>query len=193
MDKSKKCVCGVIFDRPKRIRDIRWKNKKFCSKKCRLENGNTYGTIEDRFWKNVPFRPVGECWLWNGHRASFGHGLLCRNKKQQLAHRLSYEINVGDIPAGLVVRHKCDVASCVNPDHLETGTQRDNIQDAVKRGRWQKGERSGKTFLKSDQVLEIYKSEGMYTEIGEKFGIRPNLVRSIKIGRTWGHLTGHKG
>lgn len=56
------------------------------------------------------------------------------------AHRLAYTYAIGEIGPGLVVRHRCDNAPCVRPDHLETGTQQQNVQDMVERGRahWQR-------------------------------------------------------
>ena len=51
------------------------------------------------------------------------------------AHRVSYEMANGPIPDGLIIRHKCDNPNCVNPKHLESGTQKDNMLDASFRGR----------------------------------------------------------
>jgi hypothetical protein len=52
-----------------------------------------------------------------------------------LTHRLAWEIKNGEIPNGLFVLHKCDNPACCNTDHLFLGTQKDNMQDALKKGR----------------------------------------------------------
>jgi hypothetical protein len=95
-----------------------------------------------RFWSKVQ-RENG-CWLWTGstigratHRYGQFHAGRFPGGRQDVryAHRVAYELTHGSIPAGLVVRHKCDVPRCCNPDHLEIGTQPDNLQDARDRGR----------------------------------------------------------
>lgn len=81
--------------------------------------------------------PVSEsgCWIWEKGCNSQGYGALYVNKKMNLAHRISYEIFIGLIPDGLLVCHKCDIKVCVNPNHLFIGTQKDNMQDHVKKGK----------------------------------------------------------
>lgn len=77
-----------------------------------------------------------DCWLWAGAKSGTeGYGMLRVCKHPLSAHRLSWEIHNGPIPDGMVICHKCDTPDCVNPDHLFTGTQSDNIQDSVAKGR----------------------------------------------------------
>lgn len=80
------------------------------------------------------------CLTWNGTTDGRGYGQLKVDGKLYKAYRLAYEIWVEQIPNGLLVRHKCDNRLCINPDHLETGTPKDNTADMLSRGRgrWQK-------------------------------------------------------
>ena len=73
------------------------------------------------------------CWNWAG--ANGDYGLKYANGRKYKAHRWMYEQHVGPIPAGHGVLHKCDNPSCVNQDHLFTGTQADNMQDCISKGR----------------------------------------------------------
>lgn len=69
-----------------------------------------------------------------------GYYQITNGRNRKLAHRHIYEECFGEIPKGMVVRHKCDNKSCINPEHLELGTLAENIQDKVKRNRCAKGE-----------------------------------------------------
>ena len=95
-------------------------------------------TPDDRFWAQVDRRGPDECWPWQGATIR-GYGHSHANYVHYYAHRRSYEMHHGPIPEGMVVRHRCDNPPCVNPAHLQVGTQVDNINDMIDRGRahWQ--------------------------------------------------------
>lgn len=82
----------------------------------------------EKFWAKVD-KTAGEngCWIWTGSKLKTGYGTLGINKMNVLAHRLSYELNVGPIPEGMTIDHKCRNRSCVNPDHLEPVTMYENV------------------------------------------------------------------
>lgn len=74
---------------------------------------------------------VGDCVEWAGLRFRDGYGRV--GSKQ--AHRVAWEQTYGPIPEGLFVLHRCDNRPCVNPEHLFLGTNTDNMQDMVAKGR----------------------------------------------------------
>lgn len=85
------------------------------------------------------------CWLWTGLKNKKGYGSIWILDSMCLAHRVSYKLFIAEIPEKLNVLHKCDVTSCVNPEHLFLGSQNDNVQDMVSKGRANKatGDRNG--------------------------------------------------
>jgi len=97
-----------------------------------------------------------DCWLFNGALDRNGHGVV-RVKVDgkwttRKAHQVAYTHHKGTLPDGLVVRHTCDVRNCVNPDHLEPGTQRENVGDIIARhrGRNQYGPWVGKAAVAAE-------------------------------------------
>jgi hypothetical protein len=91
----------------------------------------------ERMLEKVEQIPIAGCWIWTGSDDGRGYGTIFSGsgKAPKKAHVASYELHHGEIAAGLVVRHKCDVSLCIAPHHLELGTQSENMQDASRRGR----------------------------------------------------------
>lgn len=68
------------------------------------------------------------CWVWQRVRDRHGYGRTHRESgKTALAHRVYYERLVGPIPDGLQLDHLCRNHACVNPEHLEPVTNRENV------------------------------------------------------------------
>ena len=88
--------------------------------------------------KYIPVTESG-CWIWIGASNPSGYGQLKVGHQLKRAHRVSWEFFRGAIPDGMMVCHRCDVPSCVNPDHLFLGTARDNFRDCVEKGRYHGG------------------------------------------------------
>jgi HNH endonuclease len=97
-------------------------------------------TAKDYIYWHSTVEPDG-CWSWDlKGRTKDGYAFgTWPPKKRKTAHRIAYEAYHGPVPPGLFVLHKCDRRDCVNPEHLYAGTQSNNVQDALKRGRWSNG------------------------------------------------------
>lgn len=95
-------------------------------------------TLQERILNGVVPEPNTGCWLWtkSSDRDGYGKITITKNGRRVVsAHRVSFEAFRGKIKKGLWVLHKCDVPSCVNPDHLFLGTHLDNIKDCTNKGR----------------------------------------------------------
>ena len=85
----------------------------------------------DRLMEKVSKTDAG-CWLWTGHCYGNGYAAMSWQGRQQLLHRLSYEQLVGPIPDGMEIDHLCRKRNCVNPEHLEPVSRRENVRRAMR-------------------------------------------------------------
>lgn len=148
-------------------------------------------SIEIRFWEKV--EKTESCWNWIGATDSVGYGNLRISGKTYRSHVLSYLINIGEIPKGLCVLHKCDNRKCVNPDHLFLGTKKDNTADMWQKGRANiaHGERSGRAQLTEREVIEIRKlhNQGKSTrDLASQFNISHSGIWWIVSRKSWKHV-----
>lgn len=116
----------------------------------------TEGDLQDKLLNKMHVDENG-CWIWEGSRCR-NYGTLYHKGLTIGAHRLSYEAFNGPIAKGLLVCHSCDVPSCINPDHLWLGTQKENMQDCSKKGR---GNHSAETKRKI-RIARTGKPRGTY-------------------------------
>jgi len=101
----------------------------------RPDRRRQYQTLREALDAKTPTGAPDDCWEWGGSPGQDGYGVVSWGGSQYRAHRVSYELHVGPVPEGLVVRHACDNPPCVNPAHLLPGTQADNVRDMYERGR----------------------------------------------------------
>ena len=93
--------------------------------------------IEDRGYRTP-------CWIWQRTVDPAGYPYITKDRRKQLAHRVFYETQIGSIPPGLTLDHLCRQRDCVNPDHLEPVTMRENVL----RGDTHAARNAGKTHCK---------------------------------------------
>ena len=151
------------------------------------------GTLKERFDKKYEVVTESGCWLWTASTFNTGYGRFGKNVdgkwKTGSAHRASYTIHKGDIPKGMYVCHRCDVKTCVNPDHLFLGNNQDNMSDMINKGRSLTGSKNPNSKLSEKEVKEIsvLLEQGVYQkDIAKRYNIVQSTVSVIKLGDHWG-------
>ena len=166
--------CGETYLKPH-------KRSVFCSPFCAVSHGADKGP---------------GCWVWRGCVNNKGYALCSYGgKRRQYAHRLMLEHKLGrPIAPGLNTLHSCDNPRCVNPAHLTEGTQKQNIQQAVARGRLApkpplcQGERHGHSKLTGEAVRTIRASGERRLVLAARYGVTPQTISKIRAGQRWQHI-----
>jgi hypothetical protein len=144
-----------------------------------------------RFNDKVDSTATDGCHPWTASTTANGYGQFSLNGKVERAHRVAFEMSVGPIPEGLVMRHLCSTRDCVNPDHLKPGTHTENMRDRDEAGNTPRGESSGVSKLKDVQVLDIRdraaKGESQ-TSIAKYYKVSQPTIGSIINRKTWKHI-----
>lgn len=174
-----KCECG---NERKNVISAELKRGKI--KSCGCANYTKRPDRKNQLKKRIHDRIkiVGECWEWQGYLNKIGYGQAKLQKKTWLAHRLSYEIFINEIPTNMLVLHKCDNKCCVNPEHLFLGTHADNTNDMCKKNR-----QAGHGIMTQEKVKEIRKSYPQISvvELSKKYDVSNFCILKIINNKTW--------
>lgn len=160
------------------------------------KRNGTYGlTPTERFYKWV--HKTESCWLWTGRTKSHGYAAFRINGRLWRAHRFAWTLASNqDIPAGMVICHRCDNPKCVNPEHLFLGTQADNIRDTVSKGRARgnsnpnpaRGAAHGQSKLTANQVSEIrhaHENGALQVQLAAIYGVSQSTISDIVRRKKW--------
>ena len=124
----------------------------------------------------------GGCMEYKGCKQANGYTRITVNRKSDYGHRHVYRLAKGVILDGLDVCHACDNRKCINPDHLFLGTRKENMQDAVKKGRQAKGLMLPHTKLSEDDVMlivELAKKGTPYKYIAPIYGVCKSYIGQL--------------
>jgi hypothetical protein len=154
-----------------------------------------------RPWRCLPVRPRLEsnsmpipecgCHIWLGSCDGKGYGLIRVHGKVRRAHRVSWEHHyVRSVPRGLMVLHRCDVPSCINPLHLFLGTNDDNVADRIQKGRSVNlvGEDHGCAKINAEAAADILTRRLSSNDYASLYRITASQVRRIWRREAWGCL-----
>lgn len=151
--------------------------------------------LKKSFEKKYIPEPNSGCYLWLGG-VSNGYGQIFagfQDGKMVLlrAHRAALLIEHGPqvFEGGKFACHRCDNKLCVNPGHLFPGTHLENMEDAVRKGRFVFGEDVPASTLTNDQAIEIASMSGPAWKIAEMFNASPTTVRAILNGSRYQRVT----
>jgi hypothetical protein len=149
------------------------------------------GTPQQRLEAKCLPEPMSGCWLWEGCVKKGGYGYFFMGNdyapSKTQAHRAAWLIYRGPT-FGMDVLHRCDNPACVNPDHLFLGTDQDNVDDKMAKGRQaiMRGERNPRARLNAEKASAIRADQRETRFIAAEYGISRQAVQRIRSGKAWG-------
>lgn len=176
--------CGKRYRRvPSRARISR-----YCSRACLgVANGNRYRKYD--IGRLIAKIKGDECVEWPGSRDRHGYGWSSLKNKSVHAHRVAYALANPGVPAPPCVLHRCDNPPCINPRHLFGGTNQDNVDDMVRKGRKPRGSKHHHAKLTEARVRVIRRSKTRsLTSFAKQFGCTIQAVSHAKKRKTWRHV-----
>lgn len=152
----------------------------------------------ESFWKKVI--KTKKCWQWSGFKTDSEYGQILINRRKYRAHRISWMIHYGPIPQGKCILHRCDVRTCIKPDHLFLGSYKDNNQDMWRKGRGRstappsKGEDNSQAKLTAGAVRRIRRAWRLdknltHKKLALKYDVCPGTILNIVNLKTWKHIS----
>lgn len=147
--------------------------------------------LPDRFWRHVIIGASTDCWIWKRPTKLRYPAFRITATEVRQSSRVAYELTYGQSPPNKEVCHTCDNTQCVNPRHLFLGSHKQNMQDALKKGRLKLPEPKRK--LTPDDVRRIRALAAAhipYREIADVVGISKTMAYQIAKGKWWRHVLG---
>lgn len=157
----------------------------------KLNNGSTSKEVILEKQENGCIRCLSHCMDKDGYVR------IRYNGKHDRLFRVLYKQKYGEIEKGLVLRHLCNNAWCVNVAHLKIGTQKENCQDMTDCGRGRKekqnikirGKNNSANKLEENEVKEIYLSKDKNSSLAKKYNVSKTNISYIKNKKQWKWLT----
>jgi hypothetical protein len=133
--------------------------------------------------------PMSGCWIWTGDSTTRGYGMMSHSDgvkgHKEYVHRVTYALTFGEIADGLQALHRCDNPSCCNPHHLFLGTQQDNMDDMLIKGRRPRGAQSTSSKLTAEQVAYIRSSKKTGSDLCQELRISTGQISRIRNNKAW--------
>lgn len=145
-------------------------------------------SLAERLEKYSIPEPNSGCHIWIG--AGCRYGQLMLNNRPTRAHRIAWELFRTKLSKDDKILHLCDNTWCINPDHLRPGTQWENVQDSIRKGRFRggRGEKVRTAKINKAIVLLIRESTESHRALAARLGISYDIVKNVRNRVTWKHI-----